>query len=250
MTANPLEVNPIDSVRVLAELFGEDLVKDPIQDAVVHLTWWMPLDASAERCSVFDIAYILVSKDDPALAPKIALVREALVTEANHGSRLAHDALCYAATVLIKRGKDLPPWLGRYFVSVAAEDKVPSRRGRKPQTNSLRDTAIAWTVGKIAMSYGLKPTRSPATKEKGTIESGCSVVQKALAGLGIDMKEENVNAIWRHAGPHDDTRSALMEAAMASNALRRDFWRLFASRRAIAFDRAYVAGNHGPSLRV
>jgi hypothetical protein len=173
---------------------------------------------------------MLVDKDDHALGSKVALVREALVTEAHHGSRLAHDALCYAATVLINRGKDLPPWLGRYFVSLAAEDKAPSKRGRKPQTKSLRDTAIAWTVGKVAISYGLEPTRSPATKEKGTVESGCSIVQKALAELGIDMEEDNVNAIWGHAGPHDATRSALMEAAIAANALRRDFWRLFASR--------------------
>jgi hypothetical protein len=196
--------------------------------------WGGSPTADAERCNVFDIAYMLVTKDDSSLGPEMAsrysMVREALVREALDGSPLAHDALCYAATVLTNRDKDLPPWLGRYLTSLAAEGKAPSKRGAKPHTNSLRDTSIAWTAGVIAYRYGLKPTRSPATKEKGTTESGCSIVQEALAALRIGMQEENVNAIWQDMGPHDATRAARMEAVKAAYILRRDFWRLFASR--------------------
>jgi hypothetical protein len=94
-------------------------------------------------------------------------------------------------------------------------------RGRKPQANSVRDTVIAWAAGMIAYRYGLKPTRGQAAKEKGTTESGCSIVQKALSGLGGHMTEENVNAIWRDRGPHDETRAARIKATLAVNALRR-----------------------------
>ena len=114
------------------------------------------------------------------------------------GTGLAHEALCHAATVLINRDEDLPPWLGQYLVFVATGK--PSKRGRRPKGTSARDLAIASVADEISRRYSLFPTRNVAT----TTESGCSIVVEALKRLDIEMSESNVNDIWGRVAPHFD----------------------------------------------
>jgi hypothetical protein len=182
----------------------------------------MPLDASAERCNIFDIAEHL-ARHNHAVGSRQGMVREALVAEALHGSRLAHDALCYAAMRVLAIGDPLPNWLGRYVVLIAAEGKPTAKRGRRPKTKALRDTAIASVAHKISKNYGLyglKPTRNIASEA----ESACSIVTEALKRHGIKLKEASVNAIWqRMESSLDEAQDARIEATMAMSFMRSAF---------------------------
>jgi hypothetical protein len=74
----------------------------------------------------------------------------------------------------------------------------PSRkRGNDKFTHATRDITIANTITLVCRDFGLRPTRSRATRDKDGPESACSIVTKALSRLGIYMSEDAVEKIWR-----------------------------------------------------
>ena len=58
-----------------------------------------------------------------------------------------------------------------------------------------RDLFIVSAIER-ARSRGFHPTRSNTSRDKGSAESACSIVQKALARLGVNMSERMVEDIW------------------------------------------------------
>ena len=110
----------------------------------------------------------------------------------HHGAEL----LCDFADALTTEEKPLPLWLQEYLVGVAREEgSIRRKRGRDMYANVDRDNDIAMVVSNTVEVFDLRPTRNAAT----TTECGCSIVAKALRGIGVEMSEANIAAIWRAA---------------------------------------------------
>ena len=129
---------------------------------------------------------------------------EWLISYVHLGWYQGRDILCNLADDLMIEGESLPLWLQK-FVVWAAKDGAKARRnrgrnGRKerdPYDKVHRDYSIAMAVRLIVELCGFRPTRNPHTKKTSAPECGCSIVVKALEGVGINMSEANVAAIWR-----------------------------------------------------
>jgi hypothetical protein len=74
--------------------------------------------------------------------------------------------------------------------------RPPQKRGRRRQTEN-RDLTIATAIAAVARD-GFSPTRSHATHHPAA-HSACSIIQAALAEIGVSMSERTVEGIWeRH----------------------------------------------------
>jgi hypothetical protein len=203
-------------------------IEDAIALATLYLSEWMPqINASKleQERTIFDTAGMLVCDDpslinnDPFVELRMLGLRRMLVSQAIHGSRPHHEALCEVATVLHKRGDSLPVWLQEYVIFAAIIGGGRSKRGRKSQ--NTRDTAIAWVIYSITRASGLHPTRNPGAANRQAAACGCSIVVDALKRHNIHMSEANVAAIWRRRG-----RSMKeMHAAGPSMLLLTERWR-------------------------
>ena len=122
-----------------------------------------------------------------------------LISLADQGDRIAHEALCAIAKHLDDRGKTLPPGLQRYVVS-AALTPAKYRQGKHPVTNVIRDEAIFHAV-ELAIKAGLLPTRNKAARgKKSAAKSPCSIVPRRL-GMSISAL---MNRVWQSFGPNVD----------------------------------------------
>jgi hypothetical protein len=66
----------------------------------------------------------------------------------------------------------------------------------RPKREENQKRIIRRAVNLVVRKFGLHPHRGPATRDKGHIESGCSIVAWALRDLGIlDMTEAKVTEI-------------------------------------------------------
>ena len=91
------------------------------------------------------------------------------------------------------------------------------------------------------------------------LESGKANSNAAIQALRGDMRSWNARTrtelkrelarLGHYSGAIDDTWDDAARNAVNAYLARGGWWRLPRGR-AIAYDRAYVAGNHGPSLRV
>lgn len=187
-----------------------DLLETAIRDAQYELADTLPprvfgfmdLDERQEWEDTAWLAEMLADDDRGPTPPEARLsewlleeaprLRERLLAKAYSGSRISHDALCYAAERLTAINKPLPAWLQRYVVVAAREGRKHPKRGRPSDENSKRDGAIMWTALVVTLRYNLRPTRNVAS----TTASACSVVETALKRLSIVMTEANVNKIW------------------------------------------------------
>jgi hypothetical protein len=69
------------------------------------------------------------------------------------------------------------------------------KRGRGRRDETLRDDAIVSVIAWLVEHFGLRPTRSHA-KRRLDGPSACSIVQAALAQLGLHRDERSVEGIW------------------------------------------------------
>ena len=128
---------------------------------------------------------------------------EMMITCAHVGWQLARDVLCEFAGEIIMEGKPLPPWLREFVVwAMRNPGKAPPTKGPDPFTNVHRDFSIA-TVVRMLVEEGFRATRS------GKAECACSIVAKALQGLGIHTSEKNVTRIWRATNKGTDVTALL-----------------------------------------
>jgi hypothetical protein len=95
---------------------------------------------------------------------------------------------------------EMPPEIREYvgtFLS-SLEEAVRKRRHHPRGRHSLpdRNQVIKYAVDVVCAEFGLRPKRSPATRDKGHRESGCSIVWEPLAQLGIKIGEREVEDIY------------------------------------------------------
>jgi hypothetical protein len=127
-----------------------------------------------------------------------------LITLANTGDQIAHQALCAIAQRLTVNGETLPRQLQFYVVAAASELKRGKRGKRVQVFNDLRDGAI-FNALEVVMTFGFNATRNAEHKEG--VESACSIVSEALGKSGAPLSESQVAKImdaqldgWTKAG--------------------------------------------------
>lgn len=91
------------------------------------------------------------------------------------------------------RGEQLPTELSAYRMDIMAAAGYKRRRGKKKVDNLFRDIVIVLLVEHLVSHFGLSATRNSATRKR---PSACSVAGKAIGGLGINIGEKAVEAIW------------------------------------------------------
>jgi hypothetical protein len=69
-------------------------------------------------------------------------------------------------------------------------------RGERRLTYERRDEIIARVVLKVSVEYGLRPKRGRDVAAGDKWQSACSIVQKALAGMGLPLSEVTIESIW------------------------------------------------------
>jgi hypothetical protein len=103
------------------------------------------------------------------------------------------------AFICIVRAPDevMPTHVRNYLLKLLHQE--PHRPGRRTYQGG-RDVCIAEAVSDV-VERGFPPTRNNASRdnalrEKDVAESACSIVQKALARLKVDIDETVIEAIW------------------------------------------------------
>jgi hypothetical protein len=89
--------------------------------------------------------------------------------------------------------KKLPDDVRRYLRRlVCGESKTLPKRGRP--RNAFRDQMLVEMIEHIQLRYGINPTRNRETYDR---YSGCDIVSQSLGELGIKLKYEGVEEVWR-----------------------------------------------------
>jgi hypothetical protein len=147
--------------------------------------------------------------------------------------------------------KEMPPELKDFMVNFMCsfQEAVQERSRRTSQSPfRARDHKIAATVEYVAQRFGLPARHGDATQSKGLGKSGCSIVQEALAQLGVPMGWRTIQSIYDAEAQSDDLR-ALREGwkrrqARYSWKEDRRFYEALAD-----LDRARQEGCHSEKLR-
>jgi hypothetical protein len=114
---------------------------------------------------------------------------------ARAGSADCDRVVCCAAAVMLNATHCISDPELRTYVEERLTAGMPAigkrGRGRSKADNAPRDLVI---VGRLILPLldRFDATRNPATKG----ESACSIVQKALANIGIHMGEDAVERVW------------------------------------------------------
>jgi hypothetical protein len=99
----------------------------------------------------------------------------------------------YRAYCAVRIERALPPSPWRDYALRDLRRYVPTqaRRGGIEVRNQWIFYAALW-----ATYCGLKPTRSPAGRYKGSSHSACSLVAEGLKEIGLSLSEDAVKKIW------------------------------------------------------
>jgi hypothetical protein len=119
---------------------------------------------------------------------------------AQNGDVDADAALCHIAFKHLVCGRELPINLKVFVMLLLSERfEAPPKRGRgrySRNQNVIRDFVIVELVSTMK-EFGFHPTRTRARhRSNDKEESGCSIVAKALAQLGIHMDEIGIEEVW------------------------------------------------------
>jgi hypothetical protein len=124
-----------------------------------------------------------------------------VVEKALSGDADADAALCEIAFQHILRRRPLPIHLAGYIGALLRLrfKRPPKRRkGRySPHQNTIRDFVIVRAVASLE-EMGIDATRNRAKRIKypDTKLSGCAIIAKALAQMGLHIDEGGVDTIW------------------------------------------------------
>lgn len=75
-----------------------------------------------------------------------------------------------------------------------SREPPPKKRGRP--RNTIRDQTLVDMIARIKL-HGIYPTRNREMRDR---RSGCDIVSQVLGELGIALKEEAIEEIWRRMG--------------------------------------------------
>jgi hypothetical protein len=152
----------------------------------------------------------------PAGEAIIDVFHDELVSYAQNGWRDASNILCDFAEGLKSKSKPWPTWLMEHFIWAERNrgkgDKMKrGKRGRHAFDLLYRAEIIAAAVNFLVIEAGLRPYRtkrltSPISERRNRArttkkntkrsECACSIVEKTLKEVGINMGYSNVAAIW------------------------------------------------------
>lgn len=115
-----------------------------------------------------------------------------------------HDLASQTTADCLERGELPPDWARSLVIARLRRDVargLSRNSGPDPLTNVPRDFYITLAVSNTCDEYGFLPMRNRATRDRGTRESGCSIVAAALLRLGVHLSEDAIEKIWKRLGP-------------------------------------------------
>ncbi|MDV4163105.1 hypothetical protein R1538_18445 [Rhizobium leguminosarum] len=115
-----------------------------------------------------------------------------LLKAAGAGDKEADDQVTAIAIWLLETGHRLPSSFSEFLISVLRE-RLPKVRG-----NRARDFQFCMAVSML-QEHGFSPTRNRTLHgDPDATESGCSILSKALAGMGTHITERTLERIWEN----------------------------------------------------
>lgn len=117
------------------------------------------------------------------------------------GDRDARLVVHTAIAAFVRMEESIPPALRPYLLRLLDVGEVgPIRRGVNPHNDFAQIEWLIVTIRAVA-EYGVEPTRSSATADKGQRESACSIIREELNQMGRHVEESALNKIWskRHS---------------------------------------------------
>lgn len=115
-----------------------------------------------------------------------------LIAAAAAGNKQAFSQVASIAIWLLQTGHPLPDTFRELEISLWRE-KLPKL---KLPRNVVRDIQYGMVIY-ILQEHGFNPTRNRASHgETDAPESGCSILSKALAGMGEHIPERTLEGIW------------------------------------------------------
>ncbi len=113
-----------------------------------------------------------------------------LLKTAVAGNKEAGDQVTAIAIWLLETGQPLPSSFGEFLISLLRK-RLPKVRG-----NRARDFQYCMALYML-QDHGFSPTRNRALHgDPDASESGCSILSKALAGMGSHVPERTLERIW------------------------------------------------------
>ncbi|MDR9813748.1 hypothetical protein [Rhizobium hidalgonense] len=115
---------------------------------------------------------------------------DGLLKAAVAGDKAADEQVTAIAIWLLETGQPLPSSFSEFLISLLRK-RLPKLRG-----NRARDFQYCIAVYML-QDHGFSPTRNRALHgDAGASESGCSILSKALAGMGTHVSERALEQIW------------------------------------------------------
>ncbi|MER8369009.1 hypothetical protein [Mesorhizobium sp. M1378] len=113
-----------------------------------------------------------------------------LIAAAAAGDKQADAQVSATAIWLLERGRGLPDTFRELEISLWRA------RGPKPRGNRARNLQYCMAISML-QEHGFSPTRNRAAHgDAEATESGCSILSKALAGMGRRVSEQALEKIW------------------------------------------------------
>jgi len=113
-----------------------------------------------------------------------------LLKAAVAGDKEADEQVTAIAIWLLEAGQPLPSSFSEFLISLLRK-RLPKVRG-----NRARDFQYCIAV-RMMQDHGFSPTRNRALHgDPDASESGCSILSKALAGMGTHVSERALEQIW------------------------------------------------------
>ena len=121
---------------------------------------------------------------------------------ANAGDADADCALCIVASLLLERGKQLPPLLAGYISKVLGDKgfaKPPRRRGRfSPYDKLKRNITLIRLIETVRDTYGLPVTRSDGDKDVSDAEPSKKISVCSFLAPLVGLSEGNLEDVWTY----------------------------------------------------
>lgn len=153
------------------------------------------LEASEQQRSLTVAEGLVKALRSGLLAPNGTIDQdkaEDLMAAAAAGDKLADIQVTCIAIWLRQNGHPLPDSFRKIEISLWRE-RLPTPRGNR---NRGRDIQYCMAIHRL-QEYGFNPTRNRVRHGKAdTTESGCSILSKALAGMGEHVPEQRLEKIW------------------------------------------------------
>jgi hypothetical protein len=168
----------------------------PISDerrAIDHLTAQFAMLMPSMRNSHENLARMLA---DCLRRGDLIVTIKAVNAAERHGDWLADAVLRATYADMANRGEPISDQLRAFGERAVLRPPVERGRGRDQYADWSRNNAICFMIQRACAEFGVRPTRSRSAR-RDRIQSGCSLVKKALERHGIFIEEKTIqDNIW------------------------------------------------------